>query len=196
MPHSPTTHVTLLVRLRNAQDKEAWAQFVDIYAPLLYRFARRQRLQDADAADLTQDVLMSVAGAIERFEYDRRVGTFRGWLFTVARNKIKNFVARSRRGPRATGQSDVQEMLANQPAADEDQASWDKEYESRLFDWAAERVRGLFAENTWRAFWMTAVEGKNPKDVARTVGVSVGAVYIAKSRVLAELKRQIQEIGE
>jgi len=94
MTTSPHTRPSLLVRIRDAADREAWRQFVELYAPLVYRFARRRGLQDADAADLTQDVLQAVARSSGRLEYDPRRGTFRGWLFTVDRNKLHTFLRR------------------------------------------------------------------------------------------------------
>jgi len=183
----------LLVRIRDAADREAWRQFVDLYAPLVYRFARRRGLQDADAADLAQDVLHAVARSSERLEYDPRKGSFRGWLFTVARNKLHTFLRRRERQRRRTEDVAV-DRLADEPAApeSEEEVLWEQEYQQRLFDSAAEQVRGHFQDRTWQAFWQTAVEGRSPREVAEALGLSVGAVYIAKSRVLARLKEQVQ----
>jgi RNA polymerase sigma-70 factor (ECF subfamily) len=189
MTTPPLTRPSLLVRIRDAGDREAWRQFVEVYAPLVYKFARRRGLQDADAADLTQDVLQAVAGASKRLVYDPERGTFRAWLYTVARNKLRNFLlARQRR--RDDGDPG---LLDDQPAREEVEA-WEKEYEQRLFDWAAERVRGHFHGSTWRAFWMTAVEGRGATETASALGLSVGAVYIAKSRVLARLREEIKQV--
>jgi RNA polymerase sigma-70 factor (ECF subfamily) len=195
MTSSFHTRPSLLVRLRDAGDRAAWGQFVELYAPLVYRFARRRGLQDADAADLTQDVLKAVAGASARLEYDPGRGTFRGWLFTVARNLLNNFLARQRRRPAAEGGTEGQRLLEELPAPIEnEEALWQQEYEQRLFDWAAEQIRGDFQETTWQAFWRTAVEGENPRTVAAALALSVGAVYVAKSRVLARLRKLVQEI--
>jgi RNA polymerase sigma factor (sigma-70 family) len=194
MAKPPSTRPSLLVRLRDVADRAAWEQFVDIYAPLVYRFARRRGLQDADAADVSQEVLKAVAGACHRLDYDPRRGTFRGWLLTVARNKLLTFVARRRRHAERHGTADAQPLLDEQPAREQEEAVWDQEYEQRLFDWAAERVRGDFQETTWQAFWRTAVDGLAPADAARELGLSVGAVYIARSRVLARLREQIRQI--
>ncbi|HMF12294.1 MAG TPA: sigma-70 family RNA polymerase sigma factor [Gemmataceae bacterium] len=189
MTTPPLTRPSLLVRIRDAGDREAWRQFVDVYAPLVYKFARRRGLQDADAADLTQDVLQAVAGASKRLVYDPERGTFRAWLYTVARNKLRNFLlARQRR------RDDGDPGLLDEQLAREEEELWEREYEQRLFDWATEQVRGHFQESTWRAFWMTAVENRGAADVAAELGLSVGAVYIAKSRVLARLREEIQRI--
>src|SRR5437867_2121686 len=138
MTESPATLPSLLVRLRDARDGQAWTQFVDLYAPLIYDFARKRRLQDADAADLTQDVLRAVAGAVGDFAYDPQRGSFRGWLFTVARNKLRNFLAARRRHVCGTGDAAVNELLAQQPDPHEEEAMWEREYEQRLLAWAAE----------------------------------------------------------
>src|SRR5438094_6586974 len=116
MSEPPTTRPSLLVRLRDAQDEWAWSQFVEIYAPLVYGFARKHGLQDADAADLTQDVLQAVSGGIRRLDYDPRRGSFRGWLFTVVRNKLRNFLAAQKRPGRGTGDSNAQQRLQELPA--------------------------------------------------------------------------------
>jgi RNA polymerase sigma-70 factor (ECF subfamily) len=192
MAQSDVTRPSLLVRIRDAHDREAWDQFVEIYAPLVYQMARRRGLQDADAADLTQDVLRSISGAVGRLDYDRCRGTFRSWLFTVTRNALHNFFDAQRRLPRGSGDSAVQGWLEERPGQDEESAAWDREYQQRLLAYAADRVRPLFEESTWQAFWQTAVEGSAGKDVARNLGMSLGAVYIAKSRVLGRIKEHIQ----
>ena len=194
MSDAPATRLSLLVRLREPRDDQAWSQFVELYAPLVYGFARKHGLQDADAADLTQDVLQAVSGGIRRFEYDQRRGSFRGWLFTVVRNKLRNFAAAQKRPGRGTGDTDAQQQLQELPAREDDQTAWwDQEYERRVFAWAAEQVRGHFQELTWRAFWQTAVEGRTGPETARLLGMSVAAVYLAKGRVTARLKEVIRE---
>jgi RNA polymerase sigma-70 factor (ECF subfamily) len=194
MDQPPTTRSSLLARIRDLQDREAWHQFVEIYAPLVYQFARRRNLQDADAADLTQDVLRAVAGAADRLSYDPRRGSFRGWLYAVARHKLSDLLAQRRRPGQGSGDPAEHELLAEQPAREEESALWDQEYQQRLFAWAADRVRPEFREPTWQAFWQTAVEGKEPREIASTLGMSPGAVYIARSRVLARIRQQIQEL--
>jgi RNA polymerase sigma-70 factor (ECF subfamily) len=197
MGKAPSTRPSLLVRMRDAADRQAWLQFVEIYAPLVYRFARRRGLQDADAADLTQEVLQAVAGAVQRLDYDPQRGSFRSWLFTVARNKLQNFLISRRRYHARNGVPGALDYLDDLPAPPSDEAAlWEQEYQQRLFDWAADEVRGNFHDSTWQAFWQTAVEGKSVKDVARALSLSPGAVYIARSRVLARLREQIQQVQD
>ena len=193
---SPETRPTLLLRLRDAKDNVAWSQFVEVYSPLIYRFALKRGLQEADAADVTQDVLQAVAKNIGRWDYDPQTGKFRGWLFTVARSKLADYGERRKRAPQGSGDSDMHEWLDNQAAVSEDQAFWEHEYERRVFQWAADQVREQFQTATWQAFWRTAVENEDANAVAKSLEMSVGAVYVAKSRVLARLKEKVQELGD
>jgi len=192
MTHAPTTRASLLVRLRDARDDEAWRQFVRLYAPLVYQFARRKGLQDADAADLTQDVLRGVSGAIGRLDYDPERGSFRGWLFTLAYRRLHDFRLRRHRQEQASGQDATHILLAEQPDRGEEDR-WNQEYQQRLFTWAAGQVRGQVSANAWQAFWQTAVDAKSAKEVAPALGMTVAAVYLAKSRVMARLKDLIHQ---
>lgn len=194
MTAMPTTRASLLVRLRDPGDYEAWRQFVALYAPVVYAFARKRQLQDADAADLTQEVLRSVMTAARKLEYDPARGSFRGWLFTVTRNKLLDLRERQRRGQGAGGTS-AQEVMVQHPAP-EDEALWDQEFRHHVFSVAAEQVRQEFEEPSWKAFWATAVEGKKAPEVAKQLGLSVGAVYIAKSRIQARLKERVAELTD
>lgn len=189
------TRPSLLLRIRDANDEAAWREFVDLYAPLVYGYARRRGLQDADAADLTQEVLRAVASSIGRLDYDPDRGSFRAWLHTVTRTRLHNLVARRDRPGLGSGDPDARDLLEELPAPDPaESAAWDLDYRRRLFAWAAGRVRGEVAELTWRAFWSTAVDGRPPAEVAAELGMTPGAVYVARSRVLARLRRCLDEL--
>jgi RNA polymerase sigma-70 factor (ECF subfamily) len=191
----PITRPSLLIRIRDPMDADAWAQFVDLYGPVVYQFSRKRGLQDADAADLTQTVFHAVAHDIRRFNYDPGRGLFRGWLFRVVRNQFHKLYSRQRLAVHGSGDTTANELLAEHPArSDEEEEVWQQEYELHLFRWAAERVRACFEESSWHAFWLTAVDGKCAKDVAGELGLTVGAVYTAKSRVLVRIKREIDEL--
>ncbi len=197
MPDALLTRPSLLVRLRDPHDRLAWEQFVDLYGSLVYRFVRKRGLQDADAADLTQDVLQAVAHSMGRWQYDPAQGTFRGWLFALTRNKMARFLQRRQRQAIGTGDTGAHERLGEEAAADgAAEQAWDQEYQQQLFCVAAEQIRDSFAPKTWQAFWQTAVEGKPGADVAAALGISVGAVYVAKSRVMARLVAQVQQLQE
>ena len=193
----PTTRRSLVLRLRNAEDQAAWAEFVQLYEPLIYRLARRKGLQDADARDLCQDVLSAVADAVGRWDPDPTRGRFRAWLFRIARNLLVNFLARQRRHAGGSGRSSVQELLEAQPAGDDGaEAEFAAELRRRAFRWAAEQVRVEFTEPTWQAFWKTGVEGRPVAAVAAELGLSPGAVYVARSRVLARLRERVAQLTE
>lgn len=197
MAEPPLTRVTLLARIRDGRDAEAWREFVHLYGPVVYRFARNRGLQDADAADLMQDVLRSVARNAHRMEYDPKRGTFRGWLYTVTRNKIYNFLSAQRNRPRGSGDADANERLDATPARDDGtgpDAEWEKEYQRRLSARAMERVKNEFQPATWQAFWETAVEGKGAAEVGAGLNMTAGAVYVAKSRVLARLRDEVRKL--
>ncbi len=191
---SPLTRASLLVQLRSSSNQAAWQEFAAMYGPIVYGFARKRGLQDADAADLMQDVLRSVSTAIGRLDYDRSQGSFRGWLFTITRNKIFNFFSARRIRPQGSGNTTTNLLLDNQPAANDEQNEWEFEYQRRLAAVALERIKDEFQETTWRAFWLTAVEGIVAGEAAKQVGLSVGATYVAKSRVLARLKEEVEAL--
>lgn len=189
------TRPSLLLRIRDATDHEAWREFVAIYTPLIFGFARRRGLQEADAADLAQDVMRAVAQAIKRFDYQPELGTFRSWLFTITRNKFNGLLDRQRREPRGTGETAVQQFLEAVPCPERDD-HWDREYHQRLFEWACQQVRGEFQEATWQAFWLTAIEDRPGQEAAAAAGLSVGAVYVARSRVTARIREKVSEITD
>src|SRR5271169_7220959 len=129
MQESPATRASLLVRLREGSDAGAWQEFVRLYAPVIYGFARKRGLQDADAADLMQEVLRSVLSAANRLEYDPTRGTFRGWLFTVTRNKVFNFLDSRSRRVQGSGDSRMQQRLEQHADADGGlSADWEADY--------------------------------------------------------------------
>ena len=193
---SPQTRASLLVQIRDGANDGAWREFVGLYGPIVYGFARNRGLQDADAADLMQDVMRSVSSTIGRLDYDPSRGTFRGWLFTITRNKIFNFLAARRIRPQGSGGTSMNQRLETHADEDSGADAWETEYQRRLAALAMRRIQSEFQENTWRAFRMTAVEGLGAAEVASQVGLSAGAVYVAKSRVLARLKEEVQRMQE
>lgn len=196
MSDLPLTRVSLLVRIRDGNDREAWNQFLQVYGPVVYSFARKRGLQDADAADLMQDVMRSVSTAAKNLQYDPRKGSFRGWLFTVSRNRIFNFLSKRKNQSQASGDSAEHDRINNVPAAADGEADWDQEYRRQVFAWAADAVKSEFQANTWQAFWQTAVDGRSPAEVGKELKLTSGAVYVAKSRVLARLRDKVKEFEE
>ncbi len=195
MAEAPLTRITLLNRIRDSEDGDAWSEFAQLYGPVIYGFARKRGLQDADAADLVQDVLRSVARNAEKLNYDPKRGTFRGWLYTVTRNKIYNHLSANKNRAKPSGDSGAQERLENIPGkADPHEADWELEYQRRLSSKAMDRIRHEFQSNTWKAFWGTAVEGESATEVGKALKMTAGAVYVAKSRVLARLRDEVQSL--
>lgn len=195
MTESPETRLTLIVRLKDRDDQEAWGEFLEIYQPLVYRLAVAKGLQHADAEDVAQQVFESVARAVDRWLPDEGRAKFRTWLTTIARHAILN--ALSRRAPdRPTGDTAERELLAGQAAATADSELLLAESRREIFQWAARRVRDEFEPQTWDAFWLTAVEGRDVSEVTAATGKSAGAVYAARSRVMKRLKQVVLEWDE
>jgi RNA polymerase sigma-70 factor (ECF subfamily) len=194
MADLPLTRASLLARLHDPEDGAAWAEFVELYAPLVYGYARNQGLQDADAADLCQEVLSAVA--VARLEYDPARGAFRNWLFTIVRRKLSNRQRAQRSRPDANHAATTSRLLEQCPAPVPAEEDWEAEWQRRLFAWACEQIRPSVTDTTWHAFWRTAVEDQPGKQVAADIGLSVAAVYRARSRVLARLRQLVQSVQE
>ena len=169
---------------------------MDIYGPLIYRFGRRKGLQDSDATDVMQNVFTEVSRYIGSFEYDPAIGRFRSWLFVITNHTIGRLLKSRDRQPVGSGDSGVVELLKQLPDDSLQDEVWNTEYQNQLFQWASEQIRSEFKESTWKAFWSTAVEGKNTEQTAQSLGLSVGAVYIARSRVTRRLKEKVRTVDE
>ena len=190
----PETRPSLLLRLRDARDQQAWSTFLEIYQPLIYRVIRQRRVQDADAREVTQEVLLAVANSIDQWEADPQRGTFRGWLTTITRNLVVNFLIKQSRHPRGSGDSDFRRGLESLPAPAGDESElFDVEERRQIFRWAADRIRPEFREANWQAFWRTAVEGQGAIEVARELGISPGLVYVSRNRVMKRLREKVED---
>ncbi len=188
----PATRVSLILKIRDASHHEAWEEFVAIYQPLIYRLAVNKGFQHADANDLCQDVLAAVGKSIDRFDPHREEGSFRGWLFRIARNLMINVLTRTKE-TRGSGDSGIQRLLEQQADVSSAEATrFDIEYHREVFQWAAERVRETVDAGTWEAFWRTAVENRTVSEVATALQKKIGTVRVARCRVLARIKREVK----
>lgn len=192
MTNFPETRHSLLVRLRDGDDEQAWEEFAELYRPIIHRLARRKGLQDADAEELAQEALLAVARAVDRWRSDPDRGPFRAWLSRIAKNLAVNMLTRTRPGQIGVGGTDFHRLLAESPDPGGESRAAELEYRRAVFAWAAERVRDEFRETTWRTFWATCVEGREIAAVARELRLSVGAAYVARSRVAARLRQKVR----
>jgi RNA polymerase sigma-70 factor (ECF subfamily) len=183
------TSVSLLERLRTNPDDGAWEHLVAVYRPWIVRWLRRHGLADTDADDLAQDILVVVLRELEFFRHNRRPGAFRAWLRTITVHRLRDFERASCYRPQAGGDSATLDLL-NQL---EDPAStlsrlWDQEHDGHVVRRLLAMVEADFEESTWRAFRAVMLEGERPAAAAARLGLSVNAVLLAKSRVLARLR--------
>lgn len=191
-PQTPETRQSLLARVGKT-DPEAWREFVEIYQPVIYRTARYMGLQDADAQDVTQQVLLSVAKALHERSHDPRLARFRTWLSTVTRNAALNAI-RLRRPDRGTGDSAMQQQLNELREGSTDKQILEREYHKELFRVAANRIEAEFAPDTWQAFWRTTVQHEPIDAVAHSLGKQAGSIYAARSRVIKRLREVVKQL--
>ncbi|WP_149499885.1 RNA polymerase sigma factor [Roseiconus lacunae] len=191
----PETRESLIARLPDHANTTAWLEFVQLYEPLIYGIGRRHGLQPTDATDLVQEVLLAVAQSIERFKPDQQRGRFRSWLFGVARNHSLNKLRSLRGQPQPAGGSEAFKQLDQVAAPTSLEQEFTTAFRRRAFRWAARRVRQSVQPTTWEAFSRTAVDCQSAGDVAEDLGVEIGSVYLARSRVMSRLKRLVQEVS-
>jgi RNA polymerase sigma-70 factor (ECF subfamily) len=180
------TPASLLERLRRPADREAWDRFVEIYTPLLWLWAGRMGLQASDAADLVQDVFVTLLRTLPEFRYDSS-RSFRRWLRTLAANRWRD-LCRRRAVAGRQGREPLPEELAG---PDPSEAVWEEEYRQHLATRVLRLMQAEFQPTTWQACWRIVVEGRSPAEVARELGITLAAAYAAKARVLHRLREEL-----
>jgi RNA polymerase sigma-70 factor (ECF subfamily) len=185
-----TTPATLLKRLQDAPDEAAWGRFVDLYTPLLFYWARQCGETEHDAADLVQEVFVALVQHLPTFQHDLN-GKFRGWLRTLMLNKLRDRKRREARQAKALTQQPREVELP-----DAAELFWEEEYRQELARRALKLMQGDFSPTTWKACWETVVRGRAADEVARELGVSENAVYLARCRVLRRLRQELAGLVE
>jgi RNA polymerase sigma-70 factor (ECF subfamily) len=183
------TSTTLLIRVK-AKDQEAWRRLVHLYSPLVHHWCQRSGLQEADTADVTQDVFRTVAESIDGFHHDQSGDSFRGWLRTVTRSRILDFLRRKARWTEGIGGSDAQIRWLEFPDDPEDASSSDEDERAILVRQVVDMVLGHCKEENRQAFLRVVVGGQHPVDVARDLGMTSNAVYLAKSHILRRIREE------
>jgi len=195
MPDTPQagTRITLLERVRDNQ-AVAWEDFVAHYGPKVYGWCQAWNLQEADARDVTQDVLLKLVSKMRAFTYDRSKSGFRAWLKTVTEHALSDFLAARRRPGLGTGDSQVAEQLDSVAAREDLARQVEAAFERELFEQAAQRVRARVAERTWQAFHLTAQEGLAGAEASARIGMQVAQVFVAKRRVQKMLQEEVRKL--
>ncbi len=189
----PSTHISLLNRVRVPTDTEAWKEFVSIYGPLIFNYCRKCQLNNCDSEDVCQEVFRRISTSFHSFEYNRNIGKFRSWLGTVTYHEICRCFKKNQRFINQRGAEGTQEILYEQPG--ESDAVWSDVFCSHIYQTAINNVRTEFNEKTWKAFERTWIENKPPKEVAAELAVEISWVYKAKFHVQKKLKDEIQRLS-
>jgi RNA polymerase sigma factor (sigma-70 family) len=186
------------MRLGDLSDQEAWDDFVQRYVPKIYGWCRRYKLQEADASDVTQEVLGKLVTAMKKFEYDPARGSFRGWLKTVTHNAVRDF-ANNMKKHRGSGDTQVMSALAA-AAAPEALDDLTREIESQteleILREAEARVILRVKNNTWLAYCLTANENLTAPQAAKQLNIDVAQIYVSKSRVIKMLRSEVAKLSE
>ncbi len=187
------TRETLLLRLRDSADDASWAEFAEIYTPLMYAYCQKRELRREDIADIVQEVMRSVSLALKGFDYDPQKGKFKGWLFTSLRHAIGNHFRKAAKRPMTVNETRMVEMIENVPDPRESD-DWELDYQRQLLAWAVEKIKPEFSPRIWCAFEQTAIKGRAPDEVADELEMTKGALAVAKHRVTQRLKEKAESV--
>lgn len=194
MKDRSSTSTSLLEQARQ-QQPEAWERLAKLYGPLVYEWSRKAGLQPDDASDVLQSVFATLAHKLNRFQRRGASDSFRGWLYTITRNQLRDFWRAQAQRANAAGGTAALQLLHEMPESVSEIDSTDGRAElNHLHRRALQLVQAEFEGCTWIAFWRTAVEGDDPKDVAADMEISVWAIYKAKARVLKRLRDEFEDL--
>ena len=191
------TSASLLESLRDASDEEAWNRLVDMYSPLLRNWLRRHNANTGDIDDVVQEVMTVVVRRFPDFQRQPRTGAFRAWLRTITVNCLRDQWRRSNKQPKATGGTQCAEAI--EQLADPNSGIskiWDQEHDKHVARFLLSKIQPDFTPQTWQAFQRFAIDGSSADEVAKELGITANAVFIAKSRVMSGLRQQAQGLIE
>jgi RNA polymerase sigma-70 factor (ECF subfamily) len=192
------TRSTLLVRLKDLNDQNSWQEFYDTYWTLLYNYARRTGLNEADTEDVVMETIELVARKIEDFEYNRKQGRFKGWLMTIVRNKLGDRL-RKQKKQHERGETvalDAQEeIFVEDPRGNDFERLWDEEWEKQLVDMALKRVKRQVSHRQYQIFYCYVIQEQKVDDVAEVLNVSKSQVYVAKNRVGQVYEQELRALA-
>jgi RNA polymerase sigma-70 factor (ECF subfamily) len=191
------TSPSLLEQLRAGPREEAWRKLVELYAPMLYGWIDRYSIQSSDADDLVQEVLTTLVRELSQFHYDPERGSFRSWIRTILSHRLQAFFRARQTRPQPAAGADAASMLDQLADPNSDLSRvWNEEHDRHVAHTLLKAIRPDFEPKTWQAFERTTLHGAKPADVAKELGMSVNAVFIAKSRVLRRLRHEIHGISK
>lgn len=190
MSNDLITHPSLLLRLKNGDDNSAWAEFVQVYGPMVFGYCRLRRLQESDAADVSQEVLVRLAKSMGEFEYKPELGRFRDWLGKVIHRELLRFWEKRKQHSR------VQNGARTNDEAIDNGAVWIEHFHSEILRKSLANIQCEFAPETWNAFELSWLENSAVGEVASQLNIPIENVYVAKSRVLKRLRNEVARLSE
>lgn len=192
-----TTSPSLLLRIRDWKDQDAWSQFLSIYSTIIKDYCFQRKLSQSDTEDITQEVMKTIGKAIQSFEYNPSIGRFRAWLGTITANTIKSHLARESR--RRNGLNGVAVQTAELPVAEQcadPDSTWVEIYSERIVRIACSRIRHQFSDKTWKCFESSWIGNESAKLIAERMQIPIHTVYVNKSRVLRKLESEIRILAD
>lgn len=186
--------MTLLCRIQNVQDATAWEDFVARYAPQIFRWSQRFSLQESDAADVTQEVLVKLVSAMQSFRYEPTKGSFRAWLKSVTSNVVRDMLRRRARSA-SPHDAQIMDLLENENASTELADYIESAWQQELLEIAEAHVRMRVQPHTWEAYRLTAIENIPAPEAAQSLGLAVADVYVAKSRIIKMLRNEVRALN-
>lgn len=184
------TSLSLLARVREPANQEAWNRLVALYTPLLRRWLLKYQVQDSDADDLTQEVLAVVVREMPEFQHNQRDGAFRGWLRQILVNRLRDHWRGKKYRPEVGGTPILDQLNQLEDESSQLSRIWNEEHDQQVIARLIETIRPRFQTKTWEAFHRQMFSGQKAEQVADALAMPIGSVYVARSRVLGALRQE------